>query len=129
MPSLSTLTLAAFSLGAGVVCSGAALAEADKFDGAWSVQMVASAGICGGSADHALMVQASRVRASSSGVSVSGQVGSSGSVTLTLQKGPAQGTATGKLAGSSGSGTWTVAGLGCSGRWTAQRQTLTARAF
>jgi hypothetical protein len=74
-------------------------------------------------------VQEGRVRASSSGVSVSGQVGSTGSVSLTLQKGPAQGTATGKLAGSSGSGTWTVAGLGCSGRWTAQRQTLTARAF
>ena len=91
--------------------------------------MVASAGMCGSSADQALMVQESRVRASGSGVSVSGQVGSTGSVSLTLQKGPAQGTATGKLAGSSGSGTWTVAGLGCSGRWTAQRQTLTARAF
>ena len=129
MLSPSTLTVAALSFSAGVVCSGAALAEADKFDGAWNVQMVASAGMCGGSADHALTVQEGRVRASGSGVGVSGQVGSTGSVSLTLQKGPAQGTATGKLAGSSGSGTWTVAGLGCSGRWTAQRQTLTARAF
>ena len=129
MLSPSTLTIAALSLSAGVVCSGAALAEADKFDGAWNVQMVASAGMCGSSVDQALMVQESRVRASGSGVSVSGQVGSTGSVSLTLQKGPAQGTATGKLAGSSGLGTWTVAGLGCSGRWTAQRQTLTARAF
>ena len=129
MLSSSTLAIATLFFSAGVMCSGAALAEADKFDGAWSVQMVASAGMCGGSADHALMVQESRVRASSSGVSVSGQVGSTGSVSLTLQKGPAQGTATGKLSGSSGAGTWTVAGLGCSGRWTAQRQTLTARAF
>ena len=129
MLSPSTLTIAALSFSACVMCSGAALAEADKFDGTWSVQMVASAGMCGGSSDQALMVQESRVRASSSGVSVSGQVGSSGSVSLTLQKGPAQGTATGKLSGSSGSGTWTVAGLGCPGRWTAQRQMLTARAF
>jgi hypothetical protein len=129
MLSPLTLTIAALTFSAGVMGSGAALAEADKFDGAWSVQMVASAGMCGSSADHALIVQESRVRASSSGVSVSGQVGSTGSVSLTLQKGPAQGTATGKLSGSSGAGTWTVAGLGCSGRWTAQRQTLTARAF
>ena len=126
MLSPSTLTVAALSFSAGVMCSGTALAEADKFDGAWSVQMVASAGMCGSSADHALMVQASRVRARSSGVSVSGQVGSTGSVTLTLQKGPAQGTATGKLSGSSGSGTWSVAALGCSGRWTAQRSTARA---
>ena len=84
MLSPSTLTIAALSFSAGVMCSGAALAEADKFDGAWSVQMVASAGMCGSSADHMLTVQDSRVRASGSGVSVSGQVGSSGAVALTM---------------------------------------------
>ena len=50
MPSLSTLTFAALSLGAGVMCAGAALADPDKFDGTWSVQMVASAGMCGSGA-------------------------------------------------------------------------------
>ena len=129
MASLSTLTFAALSLAAGVMSSGVALAEPDRFDGSWSVELVASAGMCGSSAGHTLTVQDSHVRASGSGVSVSGQVGPSGSVRLALAKGPAQGTATGKLSGSSGSGTWTVATLGCSGSWTAQRQTLTARAF
>ena len=122
-------TFAVLSLTTGVILSGSALAEPEKFDGTWSVQMVASAGMCGSGVSQTLTVQDSRVRAGSSGVSVSGQVGASGSVSLALQKGPAQGTASGKLTGASGSGTWTVSTLGCSGSWTAQRQTITARKF
>ncbi len=122
-------TLAALSLTTGVILSGSALADPDKFDGTWSVQMVASAGMCGSGASQTLTVQDGRVRAGGSGVSVSGQVGAGGAVSLALQKGPAQGTASGKLSGASGSGTWTVSTLGCSGSWTAQRQTVTAQAF
>ncbi len=122
-------TFTVLSLTTGVILSGSALAEPEKFDGTWSVQMVASAGMCGSGVSQTLTVQDSRVRAGSSGVSVSGQVGASGSVSLALQKGPAQGTASGKLTGASGSGTWTVSTLGCSGSWTAQRQTITARTF
>ncbi len=122
-------TFAVLSLTTGVILSGSALAEPEKFDGTWSVQMVASAGMCGSGVSQTLTVQDSRVRAGNSGVSVSGQVGASGSVSLALQKGPAQGTASGKLTGASGSGTWTVSTLGCSGSWTAQRQTITARRF
>ena len=122
-------TLAALSLTTGVILSGSALADPDKFDGTWSVQMVASAGMCGSGVSQTLTVQDSRVRAESSGVSVSGQVGAGGTVSLALQKGPAQGTASGKLSGASGSGTWTVSTLGCSGSWTAQRRTVTAQAF
>ncbi len=122
------LTLAALSLTTGVILSGSALADPEKFDGTWSVQMVASAGMCGSGASQTLTVQDGRVRAGGSGVSVSGQVGAGGAVSLALQKGPAQGTASGKLSGASGSGTWTVSTLGCSGSWTAQRRTLTAQA-
>ncbi len=122
-------TLAALSLTTGVILSGSALADPDKFDGTWSVQMVASAGMCGSGASQTLTVQDGRVRAGGSGVSVSGQVGAGGAVSLALQKGPAQGTASGKLSGASGSGTWTVSTLGCSGSWTAQRRTVTAQAF
>ena len=122
------LTLAALSLTSGVILSGSAGAEPEKFDGTWSVQMVASAGMCGSGASQTLTVQDGRVRAGGSGVSVSGQVGAGGAVSLALQKGPAQGTASGKLSGASGSGTWTVSMLGCSGSWTAQRRTITAQA-
>jgi hypothetical protein len=129
MPSLSKQTFAALSLSTGMIVSGSAVADPQKFDGAWSVQLVASAGMCGNSDGQTLTVQEGRVRARGSGMNVSGQVSSSGTVVLALQKGPAQGAASGKLSGASGSGTWTVSTLGCSGSWTAQRQPVTARAF
>jgi hypothetical protein len=78
-------------------------------------------GLCGSGASSTLMVQNGSVRAGGSGVSVSGQVGPSGSVSLALQKSGVQGSASGKLSGSSGSGSWSVSSLGCSGHWTARR--------
>jgi len=121
-------TLASLALTTGVILSGSALADPAKFDGLWSVSLVADGGLCGSSASQTLTVQNGSVRAGGSGVSVSGQVGASGSVSLALQKSDVQGSASGKLSGASGSGSWTVSSLGCSGRWTAQRRTLTAQA-
>ena len=121
-------TVAVLALTAGALLSGSAFAEPAKFDGVWSVSLVADGGLCGSGASSTLMVQNGSVRAGGSGVSVSGQVGPSGSVSLALQKSGIQGTASGKLSGASGSGSWSVSSLGCSGRWTAQRRTLTAQA-
>ena len=118
---------AVLALTSGVIMSGSALAEPNKFDGSWRVQMVADGGIlCGSGTTQTLTVQNGSVRAGGS-VSVSGQVGSSGSVSLALQRAGVQGSASGKLSGTSGSGSWMVSSLGCTGRWTAQRQTVTAQ--
>jgi hypothetical protein len=92
------------------------------------VSLAADGGLCGSGTSSTLMVQNGSVRAGGSGVSVLGQVGPSGSVSLALQKSGVQGSASGKLLGASGSGSWSVSSLGCSGRWTAQRRTVTARA-
>ena len=121
-------TVVALALSAGVILSGSVLAEPAKFDGTWSVSLVANGGLCGSGTSSTLTVQNGSVRAGGSGVSVSGQVGPSGSVSLALQKSGVQGSASGKLSGASGSGEWTVSSLGCSGQWTAQRRTLTAQA-
>ena len=122
-------TLALLALTTGVVLSGSALAEPSRFDGSWSVQLVADGGLlCGRGSSQTLTVQNGSVRAGGSGVSLSGQVGPSGSVNLALQRGGVQGSASGQLSGASGSGSWSVASLGCSGRWTAQRQAVTAQA-
>ena len=123
-----TKTLAALAFTTGVILSGSALADPAKFDGTWSVPLVANSGLCGSGTGSSLTVQNGSVRTGGAGVSVSGQVGPSGSVSLALQKSGVQGTASGKLSGSSGSGSWSVSSLGCSGRWTAQRRTLTAQA-
>jgi hypothetical protein len=114
-------TVVALALGAGVLASGSAFAEPAKFDGTWSVSLVADGGLCGSGTSSTLMVQNGSVRAGGSGVSVSGQVGPGGSVSLALQKSGVQGSASGKLSGSSGSGSWSVSSLGCSGHWTARR--------
>jgi len=121
-------TLAALAFTTGVILSGSVLADPAKFDGTWSVSLVGNGGLCGSGASSTLTVQNGSVRAGGSGVSVSGQVGSGGFVSLALQKSGVQGSASGKLSGSSGSGSWSVSSLGCSGRWTAQRRTLTAQA-
>ena len=118
----------AFALSTVVSLSASALADPAKFDGTWGVQLMADGGPCGSGASQSITVQNGSVRAGGSGVSVSGQVGPSGEVSLSLQKSGFQGSASGKLSGSSGSGSWSVSSLGCSGRWTAQRRTTTAQA-
>jgi len=121
--------LAVLALTTGVILSGSAFAEPSRFDGSWSVQLAADGGLlCGSGTNQTLTVQNGSVRAGGSGVSLSGQVGPSGSVNLALQRAGVEGSASGKLSGASGSGSWTVSSLGCSGRWTAQRQTVTAQA-
>src|SRR3954468_2031392 len=79
-------TLAALAFTTGVILSGSAFADPAKFDGTWSVQLVADGGLCGRGANQILTVQNGSVRAGGAGVSVSGQVGPSGSVSLALQK-------------------------------------------
>jgi hypothetical protein len=95
-------------------------AQAGDFDGTWNVSLVSSGGMCGSGSSSVLTVRNGSVRGGS-GVSVSGQVGPSGSVSLSLNKSGISGSASGRLSGTSGSGSWSVASLGCSGHWTARR--------
>jgi hypothetical protein len=125
-------TLAALILSAGpFAASTPALAEAANFDGTWSVQLVTETGVCSGSSSYTLVVQDGQVRLASAGgsASITGRIGSDGSVGLNVQQGPASGAASGRLRASSGSRTWKASSI-CSGHWAAQRRsTLTAQAF
>src|SRR4051794_40947956 len=103
-------TLSSLALGAGLILSGSAVAGSASFDGTWSVHLVADGGACGSGSSQTLLVENGSVRGS--GVSVSGHVAPTGSVTLALQKGFVQGSASGKLSGASGYGSWTVSSLG-----------------
>src|SRR3954467_840509 len=103
--------VAVLALTTGALLSDSAFADPAKFDGTWSVSLVADGGLCGSGTSSTLTVQNGGVRAGGSGVSVSGQVGRSGSVSLALQKSGVQGSASGKLSGSSGSGSWSVSSL------------------
>ena len=125
-------TLAALTLAAGPLATGTpALAEAADFNGTWTVQLVTEAGVCSGSSSYTVAIQDGQVRLASAGgsASIAGRIGADGSVGLTVQQGPASGSASGRLRLSTGSGTWKASSL-CSGRWSAQRRsTLTAQAL
>src|SRR5215212_2651141 len=110
-----SLRLNAFplALATGMILSGSALADPAKFDGTWRVQLVAETGLCGSGSSQSLIVQNGSVRAGGSAVGISGQVTSTGAVSLSVQKAGVQGSASGKLSGVSGTGSWTVSSLGC----------------
>ena len=116
-------TMAALCLTAGLILSGAARADPADFDGTWAVSLTASSGfLCSAVPGLTITARNGVVTGGGSGLSVSGQVGSSGSISLALQRGGIRGSASGRMSGASGSGGWTVSSLGCSGRWTAQRR-------
>ncbi|SFL16457.1 hypothetical protein [Methylorubrum salsuginis] len=103
-------------------------AVAGGFDGTWSVQLVTEGGLCEAQYSYTLSVQDGQVRpittAATNGTTVSGRVGSDGSVGLTVATAAANGTASGRLQVRGGSGTWRVSGGLCTGRWTARRHTV-----
>ena len=103
------------------------VARPAEFDGTWTVSLTADGGfLCGRVKSMTFTAQNGSVRGSGSGVSVSGQIGSSGSVSLDFQGMGVQGTGSGQLTAASGSGAWKVPAIGCSGSWTAQRQATVA---
>src|SRR3954454_13853589 len=70
--SMMRKSVVALALSAGAILSGSAFAESPKFDGTWSVSLVANGGLCGSGTSSTLMVQNGSVRAGGAGVSVSG---------------------------------------------------------
>ena len=112
----------AIVIGAGI-WGAAAMAAPNDFNGRWTVRLVTDAGVCDQSYNAILSVQNGQV-SGGGGASVSGAVSSGGSVSLSIRKGPASGTASGQLRGNAGSGTWQAAGM-CSGRWTARKGGVT----
>ena len=77
-------TLPVLVVGAGLVLAGSAEAEPAKFDGAWSVQLVTHSGLCDAISSTAVTIRNGHVQAGGSGVSVSGQIGPSGAISLAL---------------------------------------------
>jgi hypothetical protein len=127
------MRIARFLAGFGLclVVSAPALAGPQKgFDGTWSVRMVTEAGSCDAAYNYAISVQDGAVRylppPGEAPATVSGGIGSDGTVRLGIHRSLARADASGQLSDKSGSGTWRLALLGCSGRWTAQKRVQTA---
>ena len=116
---LSTLVLLATTV------PGSARSTQSGFDGRWSVVIITDAGTCDRSYRYGLVISRGRiVYEGNSSVMISGGVGPSGRVSVSLRYGQAAAHGSGRLSGSAGGGRWHGASLGsyCSGRWLAERR-------
>jgi hypothetical protein len=98
-------------------------ASKQSFDGAWSVLIVTEKGTCDRAYRYPVRISNGSVGyAGQASFDVSGNVGASGAVTVTVSKGNQRARGSGHLSATGGSGRW-VAGSGeCSGSWTAERR-------
>jgi hypothetical protein len=87
------------------------------YDGLWNVTVLTRAGSCERSSQYPLAVKDGKILGSPD---ISGSVGPSGSVKVSIRGAYANG----QLNGNGGSGRWNGAssGVPCSGRWDASRQ-------
>jgi hypothetical protein len=104
---------------ASIIIAAATTPAAASFDGTWSVSIVTTKGVCEAGMALPIQISAGRVASAISQVGVTGRVGQSGGITVTVIQGIKRAFGIGRLAEASGSGTWR--GGPCSGTWTAQR--------
>jgi hypothetical protein len=95
------------------------------FNGTWSVLIITNSGPCDRAYRYPLRVANGRVSyAGQADFNVHGTVRANGAVNVTVSRGDARASGSGRLGGGSGSGTWRGAGSNsaCSGTWTAEKR-------
>jgi len=101
-----------------LVSSGSA---APRFDGLWSVSIVTEKGDCDRGYRYPIRITNGQlVNAGDTNFAISGKVGQTGAITVTVSAACKSATGSGQLAGDAGGGHW--AGGACSGSWTAERR-------
>ena len=110
-------------LAAATVPTQSAPAGKPNFDGAWSVLIVTEKGTCDRAYRYPIKIANGTVDyAGTASFTVTGKVGASGAVTVTVARGNQSANGSGRLSPNGGTGSW-VAGSGeCSGTWTAERR-------
>jgi len=118
LTAFALLTAAALPAASAPISAGK-----QSFDGDWSVLIVTQRGTCDRAYRYPVRISNGSVGyAGQSSFNVSGNVGSGGSVTVTVSHGSQSARGSGQLSAAAGSGHW-VAGSGeCSGTWTAERR-------
>ena len=101
-----------------------AIAQTNRFDGTWSVEVVTESGSCDRAYRYAVTIENGRARyAGTEAFNVSGQVRPNGAVSGSISRGQDRANVTGRLSGTTGGGTWTASGARtCSGRWSAEKR-------
>lgn len=118
IPWLGAVPLAVLAL------SSPAHAQANRFDGTWSVEVVTEKGACDRAYRYSVIIQNGRARyGGPEAFDINGQVRPNGGVSASISRGQDRANVTGRLAGSFGRGTWnTSGGRVCSGAWNAEKR-------
>ncbi|MFZ0373095.1 MAG: hypothetical protein WB772_21355 [Xanthobacteraceae bacterium] len=109
-----------------LIAAGATLASTTSFampryDGTWSVLVMTQKGDCDPGYRYPVRISNGQlVNAGDSAFTITGKVGDTGAITVTVSAGGKSATGIGRLAGNEGGGMWT--GGACSGSWTAERR-------
>jgi len=94
------------------------------FDGLWSVSIHTAYGPCDPTYRYPARIIGGRVQQADTDFSyqISGAVGASGAIAVTVMRMGQSATGYGRLRGSSGAGRWSAAGNTCYGTWSALRR-------
>jgi hypothetical protein len=108
----------------GCLLAPPALAQTNRFDGNWSVEVVTQQGACDRAYRYAVIIQNGHARyGGPEQFNVNGRVQSNGTVSASISRGQDRANVRGRLSGNSGSGTWsTSGGRVCSGNWNAEKR-------
>jgi hypothetical protein len=96
-------------------------ASAPSYDGLWSVVIITEKGTCDRAYRYPIRIsKGTMLNAGDSPVTIKGNVGNNGSVTVRVSYGDKSATGSGRLSSSIGVGSWS--GGECSGTWEAERR-------
>src|SRR5690242_19191588 len=115
-----TIAIASAVAAAAIIASTASFAV-PRYDGLWSVSIVTEKGDCDRGYRYPIRISNGLLaNAGDSVFTITGKVGGTGAITVTVSGGGRSATGSGRLAGNLGTGSW-MAGT-CSGTWTAERR-------
>jgi len=119
-PIAAAIAVAGTIAASAIMASTASLAV-PRYDGLWSVSIVTEKGDCDPGYRYPVRISNGMLANGGDSVfTVTGRVGGTGAITVTVSAGGRSATGSGRLAGNMGMGSWT--GGSCSGSWTAERR-------
>jgi len=116
----AALAIAGTMVASAIIASSASFAL-PRYDGLWSVSIVTEKGECDRGYRYPIRISNGLLaNAGDSVFTITGKVGGTGAITVTVSGGGRSATGSGRLAGNAGTGSWM--GGSCSGSWTAERR-------
>jgi hypothetical protein len=116
----AAIAIASTMVASAIIASTASFAV-PRYDGLWSVSIVTEKGDCDRGYRYPIRISnGTLANAGDTVFTITGKVGGTGAITVTVSGGGKSATGSGRLAGNMGVGSWI--GGACSGSWTAERR-------